>query len=123
MNKNENKPASVQPSLLLNGILYNMYEAPNNMKERWCQYYCCNYDYYGNNRYDFGPGDDNYATLKNVVKMEEEAIKGGADALNPYTALAKFFKAYFFTKMSLAMGDLPMTDALQGRDNITPAYD
>ena len=123
MNKNENKPASVQASLLLNGILYNMYEAPNTMKERWCQYYCCNYDYYGNNRYDFGSGDDYYTALKNVVKMEEEAMKGGAAALNPYTTLAKFFKAYFFTKMSLAMGDIPMTEALQGRSNLTPQYD
>lgn len=123
MNKNENKPATVQASLLLNSILYNMYEAPNNMKERWCQYYCCNYDYYGNNRYDFGSGDDYYAALKNVTKMEEEVIKGGAASLNPYTTLAKFFKAYFFTKMSLAMGDLPMTNALQGRGNFTPDYD
>jgi hypothetical protein len=123
MNQNENKPASVQPSLLLNGILYNMYEAPNTMKERWCQYYCCNYDYYGNNRYDFGSGDSSFYALKNVTKMEEEAIKGGADALNPYEALAKFFKAYFFTRMSLGMGDLPMTEALQGRGNLTPQYD
>jgi hypothetical protein len=123
MNKNENKPASVQPSLLLNGILYNMYEGPNTMNERWCQYYLCNYDYYGNNRYDFGPGDSSFYTLKNVVKMEEEAIKGGADALNPYAALAKFFKAYFFTRMSLGMGDIPMTEALQGGSNLTPQYD
>jgi hypothetical protein len=123
MNTNENKPSSVPASLLLNGILFNMYDAPSTMKERWCQYYCCNYDYYGNNRYDFGSGDNNYTTLKNVVKMEEEAIKGGAAALNPYAALAKFFKAYFFTKMSLAMGDLPMNEALFGINNLTPAYD
>lgn len=123
MNRNENKPVSVPASLLLNGILYNMYDAPSNMKERWSQYYCCNYDYYGNNRYDFGSGDNNYATLKNVVKMQEEALKVGAAELNPYSALAKFFKAYFFTKMSLAMGDLPMTEAIQGATNLTPAYD
>ncbi|THU39236.1 SusD/RagB family nutrient-binding outer membrane lipoprotein [Niastella caeni] len=123
MNKNENKPISVPASLLLNGILYNMYEGPSGMKERWCQYYCCNYDYYGNNRYDFGAGDNNYITLKNVVKMQEEANKGGAAELNPYAALAKFFKAYFFTKMSLAMGDMPMAEALLGAKNLTPVYD
>jgi hypothetical protein len=123
MNQNENKPASVQPSLLMNNILFNMYDAPSTMKERWSQYYCINYDYYGNNRYDFGAGDNYYATLKNVVKMEEEATKSGAAAVNPYAALAKFFKAYFFSKMSLSMGDLPMTEALQGITNLTPAYD
>jgi hypothetical protein len=123
MNRNENKPVSVPASLLLNGILYNMYDAPSSMKERWCQYYCCNYDYYGNNRYDFGAGDNNFLTLKNVVKMQEEALKVGAAELNPYSALAKFFKAYFFTKMSLSMGDLPMTEAVQGPANLAPAYD
>ncbi|MCS3799314.1 SusD/RagB family nutrient-binding outer membrane lipoprotein [Niastella sp. OAS944] len=123
MNKNENKPTSVPASLLLNGILYKMYDAPSGMKERWCQYYCCNYDYYGNNRYDFGAGDDHYLTLKNVVKMQEEAIKGGAAQLNPYAALAKFFKAYFFTQMSLSMGDVPMSEALLGSTKLTPVYD
>ena len=123
MNTNENKPSSVPASLLLNGILFNMYDAPSTMKERWCQYYCCNYDYYGNNRYDFASGDNNYTTLKNVAKMEEEAIRGGAANVNPYGALAKFFKAYFFTKMSLAMGDLPMDEALKGSTILTPVYD
>jgi len=122
LNINENKPAAVLPSLLLNGILYNMYDAPYSMNERWCQYYCCNYDYYGNNRYDLGSGDNYYATLKNVIKMKEEAIKTAAD-LNPYSALAKFFNAYFFAKMSLEMGDIPVTQALQGATNFTPVYD
>src|SRR5258706_5825881 len=55
--------------------------------------------------------------------MEREALKNGAGSLNPYSALAKFFKAYFFTKMSLQMGDIPMTEALKGSDNLSPAYD
>jgi hypothetical protein len=123
MNVNENKPTTVPPALLFNGILNDMYDAPYSMYERWSQYYCCNYDYYGNNRYDFGSGTNYFGTLKNVTKMEEEALKNGAAALNPYAALAKFFRAYFFTKMSLQMGDIPMTEALKGSGNLTPAYD
>jgi hypothetical protein len=123
LNVNENKPTSVPAALLFNGILNDMYEAPYGMNERWCQYYLCNYDYYGNNRYDFGAGTNNFATLKNVSKMEEEALKGGAAPLNPYAALAKFFKAYFFTRMSLQMGDIPMSQAIQGASNLTPVYD
>lgn len=123
MNVNENKPTSVPASLLFNGILNDMYEGPYTMYERWCQYYLCNYDYYGNNRYDFGEGANYYSTLKNVGKMEEEALKGGGGSLNPYSALGKFFKAYLFTKMSLQMGDLPMNEALQGASNLTPKYD
>ncbi len=121
--QNPNKPTSVPPALLMNGTLNDMYDAPYSMYERWSQYYCCNYDYYGNNRYDFGTGADYYSTLKNVTKMEEEAQKLGLSAGNPYDAMAKFFKAYFFTKMSLEMGDIPVTEALQGTSDLVPAYD
>lgn len=126
LNSNPNVPTTVQPSLLLNSVLYNMYDAPYTMKERWGQYYCCNYDYYGNNQYSFGPIDgedgDYYNTLKNVVKMEQQARAYGGEAVNPYEALGKFFRAYFFTRMSLEVGDIPMNDALKGAGTLTPAY-
>src|SRR5215470_13916432 len=118
LNNNENKPTTVPPSLLLNKILYDMYDAPYGAGERFSQYYLCNYDYYGNNRYDFGPGDNYYPTLKNVDKMVQEAAKIGLPSINGYDAMAKFFKAYFFAKMSLEMGDIPMTEALQGSNNL-----
>src|SRR6476620_4429110 len=123
LNTNENKPTSVPAGLLFNGLLNSMYDAPYGSGERYSQYYLCNYDYYGNNRYDFGEGDDHYDELNNVVKMVEEATKAGLPEVNAYSAMAKFFKAYFFTKMSLEMGDIPMTDALKGLDNLKPAYD
>ena len=41
--------------------------------------------------------------------MDEEATNVGLPEGNVYNAMAKFFKAYFFTKMSLQMGDIPMT--------------
>jgi hypothetical protein len=125
--RNLNKPTDVPPSILLNGILNSIYEAPYTMDERWAQYYCINYDYYGNNRYDFGSIDDEggnyYNTLKNVVKMEDEAKTYGGNDPNPYEALGKFFRAYLFTKMSLLTGDLPMNGALQGIDSLRPVYD
>ena len=123
LNINNNKPISVQPSLLLNGILNDLYDRPYAKAEIWDQYYIYNYDYYGDNRYDFGSGDTYFATLKNVLKMEQEAKTAGLPELNPYAALGKFFRAYFFTKMSLQMGDVPMTEALQGLGNFTPVYD
>jgi len=118
-----NRPTSVPPSLLLNGVLNSIYDSPYGDFEKWDQYFLQNYDYYGNNRYDFGSGDDFYSTLKNVLKMEAEAKKIQLPEVNSYSAMAKFLKAYFFTKMSLEMGDIPMKDALQGLTNLTPAYD
>ncbi len=120
---NENKPNSVPAALLFNGVLNDAFEAPNGQYEAWDQYYLNNYDYYGNNRYDFGSGAVYYNTLKNVGLMEQQALAAGSPAVNPYAALGNFFRAYLFTRMSLEMGDIPQAQALQGLEGLTPAYD
>lgn len=125
LTKNNNVPSTVPASLLFNGIAYKMADFPQTNNEIYCQYYLYNYDYYGNNRYDaFANGGDNYYNaIKNVIAMEKQAAASGGNAVNPYEALGKFFRAYFFTKMSLEEGDIPMTEALKGLDNLTPTYD
>ena len=123
LTKNNNVPNNVPASLLFNGVLNNMVDMPDNSNEIYCQYYIYNYNYYGNNTYNFGSGSDYYTTLKNVVAMENAATASGGLAVNPYEALGKFFRAYFFSKMSLERGDIPMTQALQGLNNLTPKYD
>jgi len=123
LTQNNNVPSSVPASLLLNGVEYNMIDFPDNESEIYCQYYIYNYNYYGNNTYDFGAGDNYYNALKNVMLMEQQAVAAGASTTNGYSALGKFFRAYFFSKMSLEMGDIPMTDALKGLSNLTPKYD
>jgi hypothetical protein len=123
LTQNTNLPSSVPASLLFNGVLNSIAELPDGQKEVYDQYYLYNYDYYGNNRYDFDGGDDYYTTLKNVVAMEQQAAATGGGPINPYEALGKFFKAYLFSKMSLEMGDIPMTEALQGLKNLEPKYD
>lgn len=137
---NNNLPNSVSSSLLLTGVLTNMVDLPDgattsntqnamvypnasNKDEIWGQYYIYNYDYYGNNTYDFDSGADYYTTLTNVIAMETQATASGGAAINPYEAMGKFLRAYFFSKMSLERGDIPMTQALQGLKNLTPAYD
>lgn len=121
--QNTNKPTAVPASLLLNGVLNDMIDEPASMYERWSQYFVINYDYYGNNRYEFGEGSNFYSTLNNVIRMETEARTAGLPEVNAYSALGKFFRAYFFTKMSLQAGDIPMTQALAGLENFTPQYD
>jgi hypothetical protein len=120
---NGNKPTSVPPSLLFTGILNSMADLPGNSSDGWNQYYVYNYDYYGNNKYDFSSGDNYYSALENTVRMEQEALNSGQAAINPYNTLGKFFRAYFLTRMSLEMGDMPMTQALAGLANLTPTYD
>jgi hypothetical protein len=123
LTQNTNVPNAVPASLLFNGVLNNMVDLPDGQNEIYCQYYIYNYNYYGNNTYDFGSGSDYYTTLKNVLAMEDVAKTSGGNALNPYEAMGKFFRAYFFSKMSLERGDIPMTDALKGLTNLTPKYD
>ncbi len=122
LEKDPNRPTSVDQSLVFNGILNDMADFTWNDVMRWNQFYCSNYNYYANNEYTWSSSAWNYTTLKNVGKMEEEATKRGAGAVNPYSALGKFFRAYFFVKMTSRVGDIPVDEALLGSDNIKPKY-
>lgn len=122
LGKDPNRPTTAPPQLILPGILKDMtFEAWDDV-QKYNQYYCINYNYYGNNEYNWTTADFSYYTLNNVIKMEEEAVKLlGQD--NPYAALGKYFRAYFFSLMTLRQGDIPVTEALQGRTNVAPKYD
>ena len=130
---NPNLPTSVPPSLLLTNALVRM-----NNQNAWdgkmgsqsaAQFYISTYDYYGTNNYDQTPfikTTNNFeytSVLQNLVQMDAEAKKAGNPDLNPYSALGKFLKAYYFNLMSQKLGDIPMSDALQGSKSIAPKYD
>ena len=117
-----NRPSEVPPSLVLRGVLKDMYYAPWSDEQRWNQYWCSNYNYYDNNEYWTGSADLRFTTLKNVQKMEEEALRIGLNAENSFNATGKFFRAYFYYDMTMKVGDLPLSEALQGQGNVAPAY-
>ena len=118
-----NRPTNVPASLILNGVLNDLAYRPWDLTQRWSQFTCCNYNYYGNQEYNWAGASLNFTTLKNVMKMEEEAKKAGATDVNPYAALGKFFRAFFYYQMTMKVGDLPLTEALQSLDNPAPKYD
>lgn len=124
---NPNLPVSVPPSLLLTGILNSMNNENSWSETMWFnQFWISTYTYYGSNNYDQAPfigSSFNYLTLQNVVQMEQEAIKSGAGDVNPYGAIAKFLKAYYFHSMSQKFGDIPLSEALLGSENTQPKYD
>ncbi len=122
LEKNQNKPNQVPAGLALNGVLNDLYERPWSLEHRQNQYWACNYNYYGTNEYWAG-ATLNFQTLKNVVKMEEEAIRTGAGEVNPYAALGKFARAFFYVRMSQRVGDLPLDKALLGLGEVQPTYD
>lgn len=125
---NPNLPTSVPASLLLTGALNDMgSDLAWTTTQEFNQYYISTYTYYGSNNYDQAPFTNsslnNYLTLENVIRMELEAKKAGASDVNPYAALGKFFRAYYYNLMSQKFGDLPIKDALGGQDNPYPKYD
>lgn len=126
LEKDPNRPVNVPAALVLKNIEFDMYNNTGrafSAEMRWNQFYCSNYNYYATNEYTWSAMPDHFFTLKNVVKMEEEALAAGADARNPYSALGKFFRAFFYDQMSKRVGDLPLNEALKGIDQFEPAYD
>lgn len=121
--KNKNLPLQVPPSLVLPTILNDMIVYPGGDEDKNCQFIVSNYNYYGQNQYWSGSANLNYGTLHNVLAMESEAKRLAGSDNNPYHALGLFFRAFFFVNMSEKVGDLPMTEALQGLDNPSPKYD
>lgn len=126
LEKDPNRPVSAPASLVLQSIEYDMYNNTGrafSAEMRWNQFYCSNYNYYSTNEYTWSSMPNHFFTLKNVVKMEEEALRAGAGERNPYAALGKFFRAFFYDQMSKRVGDLPCTEALKGIENFEPSYD
>lgn len=134
-----NNPTSVPSSLILGTILNDISgtgaagalsatgsnEGVNSWDgaHRWNQYHCSNYDYYDNNIYSWTNGNYNpYLVLKNVVQMENEAISRGTPPVNPYEAIGRFVRAYYYYNMTSFFGDIPLTNALQAVKNPTPSY-
>jgi hypothetical protein len=120
--KNPNKPGEVPPSLIFTNVINSMVYLPWGDEQRWNQFYCSNYAYYDDQEYDWTTTSFNYTKLNNVKQMVAEATRVGLPENNAYSALAKFFNAYFYVDMSMRLGDIPLTDALKGLENTTPAY-
>jgi Starch-binding associating with outer membrane len=142
---NPNNPTSVPPALILGGVLTDLSGTATGASaggstagttignlggiaswdavSRWNQYYCANYNYYNVNNYTWQSGPfDGYLVLQNVVQMEKEAISRGAAVVNPYAAIGRFVRAWYYYNMTSMMGDIPVGDALLGSLNPNPPY-
>ena len=118
-----NRATSVPANLIFNNVLGGLNKGAFNGTQRANQFYACNYDYYGNNEYNWtGYSFNNYNILKNIVKMEQESTKS-VPSPNPYTALGKFLKAVYIYELTMNLGDVPVSEALKGLENVTPKYD
>lgn len=123
LEKDPNRATSVPANLVLNSVLSDIYAAPFNSTQRWNQFYVFNYAYYGDQLYDWtGVSFSTYNTLKNVIKMEEEAAKS-IPSPNPYSAIGKYVRAYMYYNLTMLTGDIPVSEALKSLTNLSPKYD
>jgi hypothetical protein len=136
---NEASTAStVPPTLILNRITNEIYygggvldqvsgyqnEGPWNQIMRWNQFFISNYSYYwGSNAYTWSNTATMNSVLKYVELMEGQATNLYKGAGNPYTALAKFYRAYLFVWYTQRVGDIPMSQAGNATLYPTPKYD
>ena len=61
-----------------------------------------------------------YNVLMDMKELENKATASGSQA---YVGVSKILQAHAFSVVTDMFGDIPFSDALQGRSNITPAYD
>jgi len=120
--KNPNTPGEVPPSLIFTRLLEDMTYSPWSDVQRWNQFWCSNYAYYDDQEYSWTTTNFNFSELNNVKQMVAEAKRIGLPENNAYSAIGKFFYAYFYIDMTMRLGDVPLTEALSGLDNFTPAY-
>ncbi|WP_321346837.1 SusD/RagB family nutrient-binding outer membrane lipoprotein [uncultured Draconibacterium sp.] len=123
LNENPNNVPETHPQLLLTDIEWNAFQVEG-VSPMFASRMVVQTDGENANQYYnwTRAGFDDYAQLRNVTKMMEEAERIESSA---YTALGKFFRAYYFYNLTLTFGDVPYSNALKGEtDEIyAPAYD
>jgi len=124
INENPNSAASAHPQALLPKVEWDAFRAWRGTSPLYTLKMIVQTDGENANQiYNWQRGSfDPYSQLRNVIKMEEEAVRV-ADPT--YLALAKFFRAYYFYNLTLTFGDIPYSEALQGETSqvYTPKYD
>lgn len=133
INNDPNNTTSVAPEVLLtnslrsvadvigatSGIYYVQYMSQTQYTDA-TRYSDINFNFNG---WYTGP----LADLNHIIELNSDeataidALQSGSNANQ--IAVARIMKAYFFQFMTDRWGPLPYTNALQGRANLTPAYD
>ncbi len=132
INRNPNATDKVTPAMLATGLILNITQSPNAKQfaipdvltktlvwgENNEDY---QYNFFSRNTAGYLPGNMDYSILTNVNKMIDLA---GENEKNAYKGLGLFVKAYKLFYISLSLGDIPYSEALQGADgNTNPKYD
>src|SRR6185437_5997323 len=122
---NPNQPTQSVPSLIFTGVEADAFQFNPILgyETRASQYLVSDNSQQADQSYQWDTTEywRYYNTLRNVEQMRIEAERTSAPI---YGIMAKFFKAYCFAELSKQVGDIPMSQALEGKSgDYTPAYD
>ncbi|SMO52408.1 Starch-binding associating with outer membrane [Saccharicrinis carchari] len=125
--KNPNSAEEVIPSMIFTGLAWDV-AAPNygttifypalvSRQVVWTEN-IHSYQYYYFDRSGLG----GFGNMRNVQKMMQEAERTGEMV---YKGLGHFFNAWFLYDMTIALGDIPYSDAMKGETEgvYSPKYD
>lgn len=133
INTDPNNPSTVKTELLLTGALRNIsgslasvipmlyvQHISETQYNEDARYQGVNFDFTG---YYTGPLMDlqTIIDLNTNENTRDDVLTGGSNANQ--IAVARIMKAYFYHIMTDRWGALPYSEALQGSDNFSPAYD
>lgn len=134
INDDPNNPTQVRTELLLTNAQRSVSDVVGAfMGNLWVQYLAetqyTDDSQYANTEANFngwytGPLRDLEEIIRintNEETKDEAAVTGGSNANQ--IAVARILKAYFFQLLTDRWGMVPYSEALQGRDNFSPAYD
>jgi len=131
INKNPNGPVDVPPPSILPNVIQTLVggvDGVNSLNIRgaglWAQYYS-EIQYRDEDRYIVRSGTSGgwgfyNSALEDIQRM---IVKGETQNAPNWAAVGKILKAYTFSVMTEAMGDLPYTQALKGDSVLHPTYD
>lgn len=121
LRENPNSPNSVPPSLIFTGLTPGPTSSFDSDYEKMqYHFWIATDDIFPPNFNDDLDGDFNYDALRNINQMIEEGEKANAPE---YSILGKFYMARVYLEMTRRMGDIPLTEAVQGVENPQPKYD
>jgi hypothetical protein len=124
LQENPNSPGTAAPINILHNIIKNSWESPWTYTQRLNQYYVSTYVVYDDQGYLLGEYGMDYGSLRDILAMEKEVERVGTEEAKQFLPIAKFFKAFFYVRMTERLGDIPMSEAMKGEEgNFTPRYD
>src|SRR5437667_10516837 len=131
INNNPNGPTDVPPPSILPNVIQTVVGNVNGVNSLnirggglWTQYYA-QIQYRDEDKYIVRSGTSGgWGMYSNALEDIQRIIREGEATNTPnWSAVGRILKAYVFSVMTDAMGDLPYNEALKGDTVLHPKYD